>query len=46
MDIKNFFGRVRRLRKKRGLDDLKAIYAIGGDEMPAAGYSGKRDISS
>ena len=24
------------------LDDLKDIYAIGGDEMPAAGYSGKR----
>jgi len=41
-DIRNFFGRVRRARKKRGLEDLKAIYAIGGDEMPAAGYSGKR----
>ena len=41
-DIRNFFGRVRRVRKKRGLEDMKAIYAIGGDEMPAAGYSGKR----
>ena len=41
-DIKNFFGRVRRARKRAGLDDLRAIYAIGGDEMPAAGYSGKR----
>ena len=41
-DIRNFFGRVRRKRKQLGLDKLKYIYAIGGDEMPAAGYSGKR----
>ena len=42
MDIRNFFGRIRRARKKKGLDELKAIYSIGGDEMPSAGYSGKR----
>ena len=42
MDIRNFIGRVRRARKRAGLDELKYIYAIGGDEMPAAGYSGKR----
>lgn len=41
-DIRNFFERVRRARKRKGLDDLKAVYAVGGDEMPAAGYSGKR----
>ena len=41
-DIRNFFARVRRIRKKLGLSRLKYIYAIGGDEMPAAGYSGKR----
>ena len=41
-DIKNFLSRVRRRRKKMGLDQLKAIYTVGGDEMPAAGYSGKR----
>ena len=41
-DIRNFLGRVRRRRKQLGLDELKYIYAIGGDEMPAAGYSGKR----
>lgn len=41
-DVKNFLARVRRARKKKGLPDLKAIIAIGGDEMPAAGYTGKR----
>lgn len=41
-DIKNFFERVRRRRNKIGLPPLKAIYTIGGDEMPSAGYSGKR----
>ena len=41
-DIRNFLMRVRRRRKQLGLDELKYIYAIGGDEMPAAGYSGKR----
>ena len=41
-DIRNFIARVKRARRKAGLDDLKYIYAIGGDEMPAAGYSGKR----
>jgi len=41
-DIRNFLGRVRRKRKQLGLSKLKYIYAIGGDEMPAAGYSGKR----
>ena len=42
MDIRNFLARVNRARKKIGLDKVKAIYTIGGDEMPAAGYSGKR----
>ena len=41
-DIRNFIGRVKRARAKAGLGELKYIYAIGGDEMPAAGYSGKR----
>lgn len=41
-DIRNFIARVKRVRKKAGLSELKYIYAIGGDEMPAAGYSGKR----
>ena len=41
-DIRNFIARVKRARAKAGLDELKYIYAIGGDEMPAAGYSGKR----
>ena len=41
-DIRNFIARVKRARKKAGLSDLKYIYAIGGDEMPAARYSGKR----
>ena len=41
-DIRNFIARVKRARRKAGLPDLKYIYAIGGDEMPAAGYSGTR----
>ena len=41
-DVRNFLNRVKRRRKKAGLDELKYIYAIGGDEMPAPGYSGKR----
>ena len=41
-DVRNFLNRVKRARAKRGLTELKYILAIGGDEMPAAGYSGKR----
>ena len=41
-DLENFFKKVRRRRRARGLQDLKYIAAIGGDEMPSAGYSGKR----
>lgn len=41
-DIRNFLARVKRRRAKMGLTELKYIYAIGGDEMPAPGYSGKR----
>ena len=41
-DVRNFINRVKRARAKRGLEELRYIYAIGGDEMPAAGYSGKR----
>jgi len=41
-DLKNFFGKVRRRRRARKLPELKYIAAIGGDEMPAAGYSGTR----
>ena len=41
-DLENFFKKIRRRRRTRGLPDLKYIAAIGGDEMPAAGYSGKR----
>ena len=41
-DIRNFIARVKRKRERMGLPELKYIYAIGGDEMPAAGYSGKR----
>ena len=41
-DLKNFFEKVRRRRRARGLPELKYIAAIGGDEMPSAGYSGKR----
>lgn len=31
MDLRNFFGRIRRLREKRGLAPLKYIYAVGRD---------------
>lgn len=31
-DLKNFFARVRRIRKRRGLPELKYIYAMGGGE--------------
>ena len=41
-DIRNFLERVKRVREKRGLPELKWVMAIGGDEMPAVGYSGKR----
>ena len=41
-DLQNFFAKIRRRRKQRGLSELKYIAAIGGDEMPSAGYSGKR----
>ena len=41
-DLANFFARIRRRRRQRGLPELKYIAAIGGDEMPAPGYSGKR----
>ena len=41
-DIRNFIARVKRFRKKQGLPEVRYIYAIGGDEMPAPGYSGKR----
>ena len=41
-DVKNFLNRVKRARKRMGLPELKAIVAIGGDEMPGAGYTGKR----
>ena len=41
-DVRNFIARVKRARRKAGLTEMKYVYAIGGDEMPAAGYSGKR----
>ena len=41
-DVRNFIARVKRARAKAGLSEIKYIYTIGGDEMPAAGYSGKR----
>lgn len=41
-DLKNFMDRVKRRRKNLGLPELKYFAVIGGDEMPAAGYSGKR----
>ena len=41
-DLANFFAKIRRRRRQRGLPELKYIAAIGGDEMPAPGYSGKR----
>lgn len=31
-DIRNFFNRLKRLREKRGLPELKYIYSIGHDE--------------
>ena len=41
-DLRNFVERVKRRRKTLGLPELKYFAAIGGDEMPSAGYSGKR----
>ena len=41
-DLKTFFEKVRRRRDKYNLPKLKYICAIGGDEMPAPGYSGTR----
>ena len=41
-DIRNFVEKVKRLRKKMGLPELKYFASIGGDEMPSPGYSGKR----
>ena len=41
-DIRNFLNKVKRMRERKGLPELKYIYAIGGDEMPSRGYSGKR----
>jgi len=41
-DVRNFIARVKRTRERMRLPEMKYIYAIGGDEMPAAGYSGKR----
>lgn len=41
-DLRNFCDRVKRKRQKMGLPELKYFATIGGDEMPAAGYSGKR----
>lgn len=32
-DVRNFLNRVKRLREKRGLDELRYIYAIGYDEL-------------
>ena len=41
-DLRNFIDRVKRKRRKMGLPELKYWASIGGDEMPSAGYSGKR----
>lgn len=41
-DLDNFFAKIRRRRRAKGLPELKYAAAIGGDEMPAPGYSGKR----
>ena len=41
-DLRNFIERVKRKRQKMMLPELKYWASIGGDEMPAAGYSGKR----
>ena len=41
-DLDNFFAKIRRRRRAKGLPELKYAASIGGDEMPAPGYSGKR----
>ena len=41
-DVRNFIDRVKRARARKGIGALKYIYAVGGDELPARGYSGKR----
>lgn len=41
-DLRNFFERVKRKRRRMGLPELKYAGQIGGDEMPSPGYSGKR----
>lgn len=41
-DLKTFFEKVRRRRRKYGLPELRYIAAIGGDEMQSKGYSGTR----
>ena len=41
-DVRNFVERVKRYRRNNGLPEMKYICQIGGDEMPAPGYSGKR----
>ena len=50
-DIRNFLLRVRRAWERKAAEaavfgrawpELKYIYAVGGDEMPARGWSGKR----
>ena len=41
-DIRNFIERVKRRRERDGLPEMKYVHAVGGDEMPSAGYSGKR----
>ena len=41
-DIRNFVLRVKRKRAAMGLPEMKYFATIGGDEMPAPGYSGKR----
>ena len=41
-DLRNFVERVKRRRQRMGLPELKYVAAIGGDEMPSPGYSGKR----
>lgn len=33
MDLRNFFNKLRRIRKKRNLPELKFIYAVGHDEQ-------------
>ena len=41
-DIRNFVEKVKRLRRRMKLPEMKYFASIGGDEMPSAGYSGKR----